>query len=348
MPANYGFKGTNTNDVLAITNVLAQADEVTSDDFSTLAQYQIKDVELKPESLSLGLPRQWMLTLNTALLGFNQKNGQAVYFNNEDSPVGDGYLTFALGVKDFVQMVKGGLYVDPMAYLAKVKELLTEKEFYRQTRVNLITARVLDSQLEIAVGNHHTKSITGHDYLIGKDLQAYETFTPDREVAKRSNLGQILSSGFAALANDPIVKNVKKRDAKFESVAKKAVADVKLPDVHVDNEVSLALSEKSEIASAASNTQSNVIKPDSKTNLPPVVNVESEVVPPVDQPTDMSSLMAQLQNISQPSHAVRKHHAYVDDFGKARQVSHAAQQQKLIKRQTAQHQQEREDSGLAR
>jgi hypothetical protein len=344
MPANYGFKGTNTNDALAITNVLAQADEVTSDDFSTLAQYQIKDVELKPATLSLGLPRQWMLTLNTNLLGFNQKNGKAIYFNNEESPVGDGYLTFALGVKDFLQMVKGGLYVDPATYLAKVKELLTEKEFYRQTRVNLTTARVLDSQLEIAVGNHHAKAVTGHDYFIGKDLQAYETFTPEREVSKRSNLEQVLSSGFKALASDPITK---KRDVKLENVAKKAVADIKLPDVHVEDEVSLALSEKSEIVSATPNVESKADKVAVKNDLPPVVEVESEVVAPVEQPTDMKSLMAQLQNVQQPV-AARKRRAYVDDFGKARQSSQTQQQQKVIKRQTAQHQQEHDDNGLDR
>lgn len=350
MPANYGFKGTNTNDALAITNALAQADSVTSESFSTLAQYQIKDVQLKPATISMGLPRQWMLTLNTNLLGFNQQNGQAVYFNNEQSPVGDGYLTFSLGVDHILNMVKGGLYVDPVAYVAKVKQLLLDKEFYRQTRVTLTRARVLDSHLDIAVGNHHIETVTGHDYLIGKDLQAYETFTPDRDLNRHSNLDKVLTSSFEALSKDPILnKQTIKPD-----VVKKQVEDVKLPDVHVNDEVSLALSDNSEIASVATSVlptpsvESPTVKADVKPDLPPVVEVASEVDLPEEQPLDISSLMAQLQQIQQPSQVNRKHREYVDDFGKARQVSQAQQQQRTVKRQTAQRQQEKEDSGLDR
>ena len=246
MGAVYGFKSNNAGDATAITNALLQADTIDEKSYDTLAQYTIKDVELKPASLSFGLPRQWMLTLNTSLIGMNKPDGQAVYFDeqNKDSTVGDGYVTYELGLPEFQKMLDGGLYVNPLAYSNKLKESLRGQQFFRQTRANLTTVRVLDSHLDIAVGDLREQEDTGHEYLIGKDVQAYETFTPEQ--SKQSNLDQVLGKSFNDLAAIPITM---KRDFDAEKLAAQStqIEMPELPDVHVNQEVNMALSTQSDL-----------------------------------------------------------------------------------------------------
>ena len=106
----YGFKANNAADRQAITNLMLQQGQITHHQYDTLAQYQIKDVQLKPTNLGLGRPRRWTLTFNTNLVGMNMPDGEALWFAKENREVGDGYSTLDLNVDQFTQMLKGGLY----------------------------------------------------------------------------------------------------------------------------------------------------------------------------------------------------------------------------------------------
>lgn len=198
----YGFKANNAADRQAITNLMLQQGQITHYQYDTLAQYQIKDVQLKPTNLGLGRPRRWTLTFNTNLVGMNMPDGEALWFAKENREVGDGYSTLDLNVDQFTQMLKGGLYVNPAEYMKKLKKQLNTKTFYRPTKANLMTIDVPGDALNISAGDFSGKISATHRYLVGADLQGYSNVEPDQ----KTDLIQLVNSKVNDLSKQPITE----------------------------------------------------------------------------------------------------------------------------------------------
>ena len=198
----YGFKANNAADRQAITNLMLQQGQITHHQYDTLAQYQIKDVQLKPTNLGLGRPRRWTLTFNTNLVGMNMPDGEALWFAKENREVGDGYSTLDLNVDQFTQMLKGGLYVNPAEYMKKLKKQLNTKTFYRPTKANLMTIDVPGDALNISAGDFSGKISATHRYLVGADLQGYSNVEPDQ----KTDLIQLVNSKVNDLSKQPITE----------------------------------------------------------------------------------------------------------------------------------------------
>lgn len=352
----YGFKNSNKHDQLAISNVLSQADRVEQDSYPTLAQYEIKDVDLKPLTVSFNKPRQWALTVNTNLRGFNDKKGQAIYFNDEKAQVGDGYAAYPLKAEQLASMLKGGLYEAPTQYMQTLKDKLVGQQFYRQSRANLMTAHVYDSHLDVHVGDFKPQHTSDREYLIGRDLQAYTDFP--KQLSKQTNFEQILGKSLDQLEKSPV------KAPEIKSKQRKAPLSKtpSLQDVTVDTEVDLSgdqtsiapapnenHSEKSEKPASLAQVQvdqetvapqKDLIEQEQKSQVP----VESEVPADSGEPDTVDDILKQLEvdSATQP----KKKTAYEDDFMMAAADSKASQhsqQVKQNKRQTAQRQQSETD-----
>ena len=200
--ARYGFKTNNADDRLAITNLMLQQGSIQHHQYQTLAQYQIKDVQLKPTNLGLGRPRRWTLAFNTNMVGMNMPTGEALWFAKEDRPVGDGYSTMDLNVDQFSQMLKGGLYVNPTKYLKNLKKKLNDKTFYRPTQANLMTIDVPGDALSISAGDFTGTVSQTHRYLVGSDLHAYDDVKPE----EKTNLYTLVNEQVNEMAKTPITE----------------------------------------------------------------------------------------------------------------------------------------------
>lgn len=198
----YGFKANNAEDRQAITNLMLQQGQILHRQYDTLAQYEIKDVQLKPTNLGLGRPRRWTLTFNTNLVGMNMPDGEALWFAKEDREVGDGYSTLDLNVDQFTKMLKGGLYVDPSRYMKKLKKQLNSQTFYRPTKANLMTIDVPGDVLNISAGDFSGKMSATHRYLVGADLQGYSNV----DSTQKTNLIQLVNSKVDDLSKQPITE----------------------------------------------------------------------------------------------------------------------------------------------
>lgn len=324
----YGFKANNRDDQLAITNLLLQSDNVQTRDYSTLAQYEIKDVQLKPRDVRPNQPRRWSLAVNTNLLGFNDPQGNALWFNDEKRPIGDGYVTYDIPAKAFAQMIQAGLYLNPDEYMRKLASQMEKENFYRRTRVSLMQFVLPDDHLQIAVGDVRMKQQTGRIYYVGRDLQNYCNLTPQVD----SDFMQVLQTGLDHMTKHPVEVTVEQtRAAQQEAQAQQQQVNVPdLPEVNISSEVDLS-------STATLQSQVSVAEPSSASQLvesqAPVESdlLESSEVEPATS-MNFNDLLKQLNQQRQQQSAQqagpRVHHAYVDDFADALSESNSASSQR--------------------
>ena len=201
----YGFKYNNERDRVAITSLLTRqglASTTTHQTYDTLAQYQIKDVELRPANLGLGRPQRWLLAFNTNLVGMNLPNGQALWFGQENRPSGDSYSTMELNVDQFAKMLKGGLYVDPDGYMKRLRSGLVDQTCYRQTKTALTTMKVSDAEQRINAGDFRFQQRRGREYFVARDLQGYSDVKP----GDRTNLFKVVENQVDKIAEKPLTQ----------------------------------------------------------------------------------------------------------------------------------------------
>ena len=366
--ALYGFNANSNNDRLAITNILANSYNVSTHEFDSLAQYKIKDVELVPTSVELSMPRQWGLNVMTSLEGFNSYDGNPVWFKESDTV--DSCITYSLSTDDFVKMIQGGLYVDPVAYLKKLQDELSSKSFYRKSRVQLIKCQVLDTASKISAGDLSEHVLKGTNFYIGSDLDTYQVVSPELQ----SNFVKELSKALDTLVKTPIlVKEERSLDAyrdlnvtnevemlleqlgltqkgqnyntdnqlksvEFSDPTQAVMSESEVPDLDsLVTESSVKSQELSQVSIGSDNndvvksTYDETVKSDD-------VTTSNEVVSDVEQNNDfydVGTLMDKISSINnKKQQRKRKQRVYVDDFAKALADSKA--QVQIEKKETKQ------------
>lgn len=346
----YGFKADDPDSQVAIGSLLSRADSVETLNFDTLAQYVISNIELKPTSLSYDKPKQWGLVVNTTFDGLNDDSNQAIYFDNKYKDIGDGYLTYTLSAEEFSDMILGGLYDNPKAYIAKLKDELIGKKFYRATNVNLLKVIVLDDSLNISVGDLSAKDRTGEIYYVGQDLQSYDTLTKESQ----SDFSSQLNTLFAKFKETPVLDTGKGFDVPEPVVPEVDGAETSpLSDVDVKSEVDYGidydkLDNKFDAAvdsvAPLSDFDVPVVDSNFDTDLP--------VVEDSNQPDmSMDQLMDELlsQTAKNTTRKKKNTHQYVDEFANALAESQTSTSKIKKKRQTSQAvvtQQKQKDAGL--
>lgn len=204
--STYGFKLGSPNDTVAIATLMQRRGSIEDQDYEGLAQYKIKDIELRPTNVAVNQPRRWTLALNTTLIGMNMPNRKALWFGNDDRAVGDGYTTVDLNADQFAKMIQGGLYVDPNQYLKRLKDKLADQNFYRQSKLHLTTIKVPDTAQLISAGDFSQKRESGRMYLIGQDQQAYLNLNQAQAQSLPTNLPALLDEQITSLTKDPLTK----------------------------------------------------------------------------------------------------------------------------------------------
>lgn len=204
--STYGFKFGSPNDTVAIATLMQRRGSIEDQDYEGLAQYKIKDIELRPTNVAVNQPRRWTLALNTTLIGMNMPNRKALWFGNDDRAVGDGYTTVDLNANQFAKMIQGGLYVDPNQYLKRLKGKLANQNFYRQSKLHLTTIKVPDTAQLISAGDFSQKRESGRMYLIGQDQQAYLNLNQAQAQSLPTNLPALLDEQITSLTKDPLTK----------------------------------------------------------------------------------------------------------------------------------------------
>lgn len=310
----YGFKVNNQKDQLAITNLLMQSNNIQTKDYTAYAQYQITDVALKPRDVRPSQPRRWSLGVNTSLLGFNDPNGQALWFDTDsDNALGDGYITYDLPANEFANMIKAGLYVNPEEYVEKLKQDLKKQTFYRQSKVHLMQFILPDNHLQIAVGDLRMKQDTGRIYYVGRDLQNYCQL----DSSVQSDFQNVLNKSLDKLSKNPISVSLEETRAKSQEVQQQVdVPD--LPTVSINSEIDLSSTANPEVSEVGSSVVDSVVD----SNMQAVdSNLVESSTPSSASVLNFNDLMRQL-NLQRASAehirgAQRQTHAYVDDFADA-------------------------------
>ena len=204
--STYGFKVGAPGDTVAIATLMQRRGSINEENYEGLAQYKIKDVELRPTNVAVNQPRRWTLALNTTLIGMNMPNKQALWFGNDDRAVGDGYTTMDLNADQFAKMIQGGLYVDPNNYLKRLKSSLVDQNFFRKSKLHLTTIKVPDTAQLISAGDFSQKRESGRMYLVGQDQEAYLNLTPEQLQNMPTNLLSLIDEQVTALQKDPLTK----------------------------------------------------------------------------------------------------------------------------------------------
>lgn len=346
--ALYGFKQGSRTDQAAISSLMSQADELQTTELQTLSQYKIKQVDLAPSSLGADLPRQWALTMRTSLTGFNDEHQQAIYFADDQRPLGDGYLTYQVTPELMQTMIQGGMYDNPRQYLDDLREQLVGKTFFRPSKISLTRVSVSDRHWNIAAGDQREHVDQSEKYLIGRDLEAYADVDVNKQRQWKSDLPQLLSKTGTALAEQAQLRQATPASAEPSMTSSALPA---LSALTVDNEVAYSTTAPSVAPVASQSSQvsqsatSQRVKQQSRAaSLNTAVTQQQAPAPAPVAPTptpgstlSMDELMAALSAASQNAPTTRpaKSHAYVDDFATAKQSMQSQKQRDTQRRSVA-------------
>lgn len=344
--ALYGFKQGSRTDQAAISSLMSQADELQTTELQTLSQYAIKQVDLAPSSLGADLPRQWALTMRTSLLGFNDEHQQAIYFADDQRPLGDGYLTYQVTPELMQTMIQGGMYDNPRQYLDDLREQLVGKTFYRPSKVSLTRVSVSDRHWNIAAGDQREHLDQSEQYLIGRDLEAYADVDVNKQAQWQSDLPQLLTKTGMTLAEQAQLRQATPASAETTMTSSALPA---LSALTVDNEVAYSTTAPSvapvapQSSQASQSATSQRVKQQSRAaSLNTAVTQQQAPAPAPAAPTpgstlSMDELMAALSAASQNAPTTRpaKSHAYVDDFATAKQSMQSQKQRDAQRRSVA-------------
>lgn len=348
--ALYGFKQGSRTDQAAISSLLSQADELQTTELQTLSQYSIKQVDLAPSSLGADLPRQWALTMRTSLTGFNDEHQQAIYFADDQRPLGDGYLTYQVTPELMQTMIQGGMYDNPRQYLDDLREQLVGKTFFRPSKISLTRVSVSDRHWNIAAGDQREHLDQSEKYLIGRDLEAYADVDVNKQRQWKSDLPQLLSKTGMALAEQAQLRQATPASAEPSMTSSALPA---LSALTVDNEVSYATTApsapsvtpvESQSSQASQSATSQRVKQQSRAASLNTAVVQQQAPASATAPTptpgstlSMDELMAALSAASQNAPTTRpaKSHAYVDDFATAKQAMQSQKQRDTQRRSVA-------------
>ena len=344
--ALYGFKQGSRTDQAAISSLLSQADELQTTELQTLSQYSIKQVDLAPSSLGADLPRQWALTMRTSLTGFNDEHQQAIYFADDQRPLGDGYLTYQVTPELMQTMIQGGMYDNPRQYLDDLREQLVGKTFFRPSKISLTRVSVSDRHWNIAAGDQREHVDQSEKYLIGRDLEAYADVDVNKQRQWKSDLPQLLSKTGTALAEQAQLRQATPASAEPSMTSSALPA---LSALTVDNEVAYSTTapsvapvepQSSQVSQSA--TSQRVKQQSRAASLNTAVTQQQAPAPASVAPTpgstlSMDELMAALSAASQNAPTTRpaKSHAYVDDFATAKQAMQSQKQRETQRRSVA-------------
>lgn len=349
--ALYGFKQGSRTDQAAISSLLSQADELQTTELQTLSQYSIKQVDLAPNSLGADLPRQWALTMRTSLTGFNDEHQQAIYFADDQRPLGDGYLTYQVTPELMQTMIQGGMYDNPRQYLDDLREQLVGKTFFRPSKISLTRVSVSDRHWNIAAGDQREHLDQSEKYLIGRDLEAYADVDVNKQRQWKSDLPQLLSKTGTALAEQAQLRQATPASAEMSAPSSALPA---LSALTVDNEVAYSTTAPSassvtpvepQSSQASQSVTSQRVKQQSRAASLNTAVTQRQVpapAPVASTPTpgstlSMDELMAALSAASQNAPTTRpaKSHAYVDDFATAKQSMQSQKQRDTQRRSVA-------------
>lgn len=202
MTSLFGYKESNSNDALAIAQIMSKAQHIEQKNYTTTAQYRIQRLQLNPSGYELGFPCQLKMVMNTSLLGFGSPQNQPITFNADTKDdYGDGYITLPIDNATLKIMIDGGLYQNPHDYVQMLSNQIIGKNFTRSSMVSLTTAVVPETTNQITLGKKRNGSAPT-EYMIGRDIRPNESITMP-ELQANESLSLVVQGAIEHITQSP-------------------------------------------------------------------------------------------------------------------------------------------------
>lgn len=197
--AIYGFSARDREHQAVLVALRSRATKNQIEAIDTLAQYQIVGVQIVPRQFDVEHVNPLQLVVKSRLLGMNNPDGLAVMMHNPTT----NEDVYPIDKEHYIQMVKGGLYDNPIGYERSLANRLVNAQYFRSTKANFESLLIRDNENEVSLGDYSPNHDSYQRYYIGRDLVTSQNLA--KEVTnKTTNFETVLQPTLKSLEKNPI------------------------------------------------------------------------------------------------------------------------------------------------